>query len=37
MFEIKNFLKNDDNHTVDAKGPFRIIEYLRDFSVQPVR
>lgn len=35
MFETRNFLKNDDIKTVDAKGPFRVIEYLRDLSVQP--
>lgn len=35
MFEIRNFTGNDDIRTVDEKGPFRVIEYLRDLSVMP--
>lgn len=35
MFELKNFLSNDDITTLDNKGPFRIIEYKRDLSISP--
>lgn len=34
-FKIKNFLGNDDVNTVDKKGAFTVIEYLRDLSVSP--
>ncbi len=35
MYEIKNFLNNDDIRTLDELGPFRVIEYTRDLSVLP--
>lgn len=40
MGRIRNFIgadgvRNDDIKVVDAKGPFQVIEYLRDLSVTP--
>lgn len=35
MFQIKNFLDNDDVKVVDQKGAFQIAEYKRDLSVDP--
>ncbi len=35
MYEIKNFLKNDDVKTLDQQGAFTVIEYQRDLSVTP--
>ena len=35
MYQIKNFLENDDIRVVDEKGNIKIIEYLRDLSVNP--
>ena len=35
MFQIKNFLDNDDVRIVDRKGPFTVAEYIRDLSVTP--
>lgn len=35
MFKVKNFLDNDDIRVVDEKGSIRIIEYLKDLSVNP--
>ncbi len=35
MYTIRNFTDNDDIRTLDQKGPFTVIEYLRDLSVTP--
>ena len=35
MYQIKNFTDNDDIRILDQRGPFTIIEYLRDLSVTP--
>ncbi len=35
MFEIHNFLNNDDINVLDERGAFRILEYKRDLSVMP--
>lgn len=35
MYEIKNFLDNDDVKVLDELGPFKVIEYQRDLSVMP--
>lgn len=35
MYQISNFVDNDDIKTLDQKGPFRVIEYQRDLSVMP--
>lgn len=35
MYQIKNFQDNDDVKTLDTLGPFSIIEYQRDLSVNP--
>lgn len=35
MYKIKNFIDNDDIKTLDALGPFTVIEYQRDLSVMP--
>lgn len=34
-FKIKNFLGNDDVKTLEKKGAFTVIEYMRDLSVSP--
>ena len=36
MFQIKNFTDNDVVKVILEKGPFQVIEYQRDLSVQPV-
>ena len=33
MYQIKNFLENDDIRVVEEKGNIKIVEYLRDLSV----
>ena len=35
MYQINNFTNNDDIRILDRKGPFTVIEYLRDLSVTP--
>ena len=35
MYQLKNFLDNDDVRILDRKGPFTVIEYIRDLSVTP--
>ena len=35
MFNIRNFIGNDDVKTLDAQGAFTVIEYQRDLSVMP--
>lgn len=35
MYTISNFKDNDDVKTLDSKGAFTVIEYLRDLSVMP--
>ncbi len=35
MYRVSNFVDNDDVRTLDQKGVFRVIEYLRDLSVAP--
>ena len=35
MYQLKNFLENDDIRILDQKGPFTVIEYQRDLSVSP--
>lgn len=35
MYRIENFTNNDDIRIVAEKGPFQVIEYLRDLSVYP--
>ncbi len=35
MYQIKNFMDNDDVKTLESKGPFTVIEYQRDLSVTP--
>ena len=35
MYQIKNFLENDDIRVVDHKGNVRVIEYMKDLSVNP--
>ena len=36
MYKIKNFLDNNDIKVLDTKGPFTVVEYLRDLSVTPM-
>ena len=31
MYQIKNFLENDDIRVSEEKGNIKIVEYLRDF------
>lgn len=33
MFKIKNFENNDDVRIVEEQGPFKVVEYKRDLSV----
>lgn len=33
MFKVMNFDNNDDVNIIDQKGPFKVIEYERDLSV----
>ncbi len=35
MFQIKNFTDNDDIKIINELGPFRVLEYQRDLSVDP--
>ncbi len=35
MYQIRNFTDNDDVRILDQKGPFTVVEYLRDLSVTP--
>ncbi len=35
MYNIKNFIGNDDVKVLDKKGPFTVLEYQRDLSVTP--
>ena len=35
MYQIKNFMDNDDIKTLDTLGAFSVIEYQRDLSVAP--
>ncbi len=35
MYQIKNFIDNDDIKILDELGPFQVIEYQRDLSVMP--
>ena len=36
MYEIKNFLNNDDIRVIDRLGAYTVIEYQRDLSVTPM-
>ncbi len=36
MYEIKNFLNNDDIRVIDQLGAYTVIEYQRDLSVTPL-
>ena len=36
MYKIKKFLENNDIKVLDTKGPFTVVEYLRDLSVTPM-
>ena len=35
MYQISNFLDNDDISILSTLGPFQVIEYQRDLSVAP--
>lgn len=35
MFQIRNFTDNDDVRTLECRGAFTVVEYLRDLSVSP--
>ncbi len=35
MYQIRNFLENDDVKVIDSKGAFSVIEYQKDLSVMP--
>ena len=35
MYQIRNFLDNDDIRQLESKGAFTVVEYLRDLSVIP--
>lgn len=35
MYQISNFMNNDDVKTIDSLGPFTVVEYQRDLSVTP--
>ena len=35
MYQIRNFMDNDDIKVVDSEGAFSVIEYQRDLSVTP--
>ena len=35
MYKIKNFTDNDDIKILSQMGPFTVVEYTRDLSVQP--
>lgn len=36
MYQIKNFVSNDDVRVLKQLGPFTAVEYLRDLSVSPL-
>ena len=36
MYKVKNFLDNNHIKILDTKGPFTVVEYLRDLSVTPM-
>ena len=36
MFQIKNFINNDDIKTIASLGAYTVIEYQRDLSVMPM-
>ena len=35
MYQVSNFMDNDDVKIIDEMGAFRVIEYQRDLSVTP--
>ena len=35
MYQVSNFMDNDDVKTLSKMGPFSVIEYERDLSVMP--
>ena len=35
MYQIKNFMENDDVKVIDSLGAFSVVEYERDLSVMP--
>lgn len=35
MYQIKNFLENDDIRVADQKGNIKVVEYMTDLSVNP--
>ena len=35
MFDVKNFIDNDDIRVINELGPFKVIEFIRDLSVTP--
>ena len=35
MYQIRNFLENDDVKVIDSKGAFSVVEYQKDLSVMP--
>ena len=35
MFQIRNFTDNDDVRTLESRGAFTVVEYLRDLRVSP--
>lgn len=35
MYQIRNFVENDDVKVIDSLGAFQVIEYQRDLSVNP--
>lgn len=35
MYQIKNFMDNDDIKVIDSLGAFSVIEYQKDLSVMP--
>ena len=35
MYQLSNFIDNDDIRTLAQLGPFQVIDYQRDLSVSP--
>ena len=35
MYAVNNLFNDDDVRILDTKGPFSVIEYIRDLSVMP--
>ena len=35
MFQLNNFLNNQNMKVIDHKGPFRVFEHEKDLSVHP--